>query len=332
MHRSTTNPGRRAAPRDWPSRPPAVRWDRLFVALALLFGVFFAIATPPLQEHDAPNHVVRIDEITKGRLAQPIDSDGNAEPTIDACTRSLPRPPHGARRRRSVPGPRRQLGGAIPCTTPGRWGVPNSALTSPVPYAGVLVGYGGAKAVGAGMNVRVLAGQFTGLAVYVVAVWGAIRLAPHGRSVLFMVALLPSSLALTAGLHPDSTGIWASMLVVALVLGARERCPPAPPRPGRRPAGAGPVQEPLQPLPAAAPAAAGGRLPRRSATVDVHRGDRRCHPPHDGALDEVRLPDPLPDRLRRRRQQEGHDLHRRPPVVLPWTRGGTASGTRSSGR
>ena len=116
--RATDAPRSEIDAETWLSRLPTVRWDRLFVALALLFGLFFAIATPPLQEHDAANHVVRIDEITKGRLAQPIDSDGNVAPTIDACTRAF----LVHHTERGAAGQPLDFGGnwaAVPCTAPG---------------------------------------------------------------------------------------------------------------------------------------------------------------------------------------------------------------------
>jgi uncharacterized membrane protein len=73
------------------------------------------------------------------------------------------------------------------------------------------------------MNVRELAARITNVACYIAVVWLALRLATKGRALLFAVALLPSSLALASGLHPDALGIAIAILAVALVLRLREQ-------------------------------------------------------------------------------------------------------------
>jgi uncharacterized membrane protein len=184
--------------------------------------VFLAVATPPLQEHDAVNHLVRVDRMSRGILVEPLDADGRTDASIDGCLNGFINyhTVHG------LTAAHLHLGDnwhAVPCAKPSTVPIPSSALTSPVPYVPSLVGYAGAKALGRSVAARLLAARLTGLAAYVVAVWVALRLAPKGRAVLFAVAVLPSSLALAAGVHADSTGIAAAILAVALTLRARER-------------------------------------------------------------------------------------------------------------
>lgn len=197
-----------------------VRWDRWFLVVAALFGTFLALATPPLQEHDAAAHLVRVDRMSRGTAVQPLDARGQASAEIDGCLRGFI-DHHSAR---GGSGRSLDLRGnwtAVPCTQPSIETITASALTSPVPYLANTVGYAVVRAAGGGVHLRVLAARLTGLAAYVVAVWAAIRVAPKGRAVLFAVGVLPSSLALAAGVHADATGIALAGLAVALALRAR---------------------------------------------------------------------------------------------------------------
>jgi hypothetical protein len=203
-------------------RIPEVRWDRWFLVVAILFGVFLAVGTPPLQEHDAIGHLVRVDRMSRGTFVEPLDADGQTSAPIDGCLNGFIRT-HTALGLTYDHMRLRDNWRTVRCERPTSLTISTSALTSPVPYMSNLVGYAGAKALGAGIAVRVLAARLTSLAAYVAAVWFALRLAPKGRAVLFAVAVLPSSLALAAGVHADSTGIAAAILAVALTLRARER-------------------------------------------------------------------------------------------------------------
>ncbi len=209
-----------AAPRE--RRLPGVRWDRWFLVVAVVFGVFLAVATPPLQEHDAVNHLVRVDRMSRGTFIEPLDDHGETNASIDSCVNGFIRW-HFVRGLTYEHLTLRDNWRAVPCTKPGHLPIPSSALTSPVPYMSNLVGYAGAKALGKSIAARVLAARLTGLAAYIAVVWTALRLAPKGRALLFAVAVLPSSLALAAGVHADSTGIAFAILAVALTLRARER-------------------------------------------------------------------------------------------------------------
>ncbi|HEX6423174.1 MAG TPA: DUF2142 domain-containing protein [Acidimicrobiales bacterium] len=203
-------------------RLPEVPWARCFVALAMVFGVFLAMATPPLQEHDAVGHLVRVDRMSRGTFVEPLDDRGRTSAPIDGCLSAFI-DHHTARGTSDTSLDLRGNWTRVPCGSPSETPIPTSSLTSPVPYVSNAVGYTAAKVAGGGIGVRVLAARLASLAVYVVAVWGALRVAPKGRAVLFAVAILPSSLALAAGVHADSTGIWAAVLSVALTLRVRER-------------------------------------------------------------------------------------------------------------
>lgn len=199
-----------------------IAWDRWFVVLAVVFGVFLAVATPPLQEHDAAGHLVRVDRMSRGTFVEPLDDEGRTAASVDGCLRAFI-DHHSAR---GASGDPLDLGGnwaAVRCTEPTTMPIPTSSLTSPVPYVANAAGYTAVKAVGGGVNARVLGARLASLAAYIAAVWAALRLAPKGRALLFAVALLPSSLALAASVHADATGIAAAILAVALVLRARDR-------------------------------------------------------------------------------------------------------------
>lgn len=200
---------------------PEVPWSRCFVVLAIVFGVFFAVATPPLQEHDAENHLIRVDRMSRGTFVESLDDEGQTSASFDGCLAGF----IDHHRERGLSDASLDWGGnweAVECTKPSEQPINNSSLTPPVPYIPNVVGYTAAKMLGGGVNVRVLAARLASLAAYVAAVWAALRLAPKGRAVLFAVAVLPSSLALAASVHADSTGIAAAILTVALTLRARE--------------------------------------------------------------------------------------------------------------
>jgi uncharacterized membrane protein len=196
-------------------------WGRWFLALAIPFGLFLAVARPPMQELDAPYHLPRVHRIANGTFVEPIGPDGRVEPIIDACLHGF-MTQHGERARGDQPLDFRGNWSEKDCTTPVRWGMPNAAVTSPIPYLPGVLGYRTADLLGGGLNVRFLAARLTFLATYIATVWTAIRLAPRGRALLFAVAVLPSSLALAASITADGTAIWAAILAVALALRARE--------------------------------------------------------------------------------------------------------------
>jgi Predicted membrane protein (DUF2142) len=203
-------------------RLPRVRWDAWFLVVAIVYGVFLAVATPPLQEHDAVGHLIRVDRMSRGTFVEPLDGDGLTNASIDGCVRGFI-DHHSLRGGSGEPLDLRGHWADVPCTEATSTGIPTSSLTSPVPYLPNAVGYTAVKALGGGVGPRVLGARLASLAVYVGLVFAALRLAPKGRSVLFVVAVLPSSLALAASLHADALGIAAAVLAVALTLRARER-------------------------------------------------------------------------------------------------------------
>lgn len=158
-----------------------------------------------------------MDQLVHGVIAEPIDSKGHVVPMVDGCLTGFI--DHHAARANS-PQALHPTGNweAVRCSTPRHWRIDNTALTSPIPYVAGAAGYGAVTIVGGGVNLRYLAARLTGLAAYLLAAWAAIRFAPRGRGVLFAVAVLPSSLSLAASLHADSTGIWAALLAVSMVL------------------------------------------------------------------------------------------------------------------
>ncbi len=198
-------------------RRPTIRWSRWFLIVAVPWGLFLVVATPPLQEPDAAAHLVRMDQFVHGVITEPIDSKGQVAPMVDGCLTGFI-DHHAARAASPLALHPTDNWSAVRCSTPRRWRIDNSALTSPIPYLTGAVGYGAVDIVGGGVNVRYLAARLTGLAAYLLAAWAAIRFAPRGRGVLFAVAVLPSSLSLAASLHADTTGIWAALLAVSMVL------------------------------------------------------------------------------------------------------------------
>jgi len=128
----------------------------------------------------------------------------------------------------------------VPCGASRRWWFANSAVNSPAAYFPAFVAYGASRAAGGGVAGGLLAARLAALATYIALVWTAIRIAPDGRGVLFVVGVLPSSLALRRAASHDTLGSPWPCWPVALVLRLRRvRGQPLlrPPRRRRQPLG-----------------------------------------------------------------------------------------------
>jgi hypothetical protein len=206
-------------------RPP---WaDGLWLATGLILlvaGLFTVSLMPPGQGNDEPNHFLRVNGLLNGVLVPDPHGEPSAPTKFDACTLSYL---HEVEQRAIAPGPMR-LGNFddYPSGCQGQTGArdyDNTAVYSPVPYAGHLVGAGLMRLVGAGPVAALYAARILGFLLYVALVLAALRVAPTGRLFIAVVALLPMSVIQASVVSTDGAAYGLALLAAALVLRLRER-------------------------------------------------------------------------------------------------------------
>ena len=194
-------------------------WSRWFLVVALPLGILAVFLIPPLQELDGTAHLLRIDQIAHGHLVAKLAPDGRALVTPGGCVEGFI---DGHIARGMTPGPMHPADSlrAQPCTVGTVHDISNTALNTPVSYLPQLLGYRLGLAVG-GINLAYFGARLAGLLAYLSLGWLALRLATRGRALLFVVALLPSSLELASVLSADSFTVGLALLIVALVIRLR---------------------------------------------------------------------------------------------------------------
>jgi uncharacterized membrane protein len=175
---------------------------------------------PPPIAVDAPNHLARIDQIAHGHVVAPLDHDHRAFARLDSCVGpyvvAMGRLTH---LRISVI--RRQFQ-SIDCGRLRSIDISNMALNNPVAYLPQVMGYMAGRRSG-GLLAGVWMAKLAGLAAYLVLCWLALRIAPWGKPLLFLVALLPTSMTLAGSLSADSVPLALGLLTTALLLRLRAK-------------------------------------------------------------------------------------------------------------
>jgi uncharacterized membrane protein len=212
-----------------------------FAMLASLFGVGFAITTPPLQAPDENRHLIRAYMVARGQLlATPYPGTpqhGVAAAQIPVSITRLPE----------------RLGAGIafhpevkqdPARLAAEWRRPLApeqsewhhmpSTYSPLTYAPQAAAAALARLLGLPPVAYVYLGRAANLAGYVILVGLALRIAPAHRLALLMVALAPMAIFQAASLSPDTPGNALSWLFLAVVLAVASR----PGRIARREVGA----------------------------------------------------------------------------------------------
>lgn len=214
-----------------------------FLIIAIPVGVFLVFAIPAFQGLDEPNHFLRVWTITDGTLVVPATQYGQHSADVGgmraAVPRGLIRPDmvsHGvvvdhcvaayiagnfADASRAQPmSPSLSFHTPTGCRTSGDVyeDIDNTAVDSPFAYAPQVLAVAGLRLFGAPLPLIFYGGRLFGLAVYLALAGLAIRIAPRGKGLLFVLALLPMSLQSAATYNADALLLAASLLVVALAI------------------------------------------------------------------------------------------------------------------
>jgi hypothetical protein len=190
-----------------------------FLLLGSVFGAFLVFFVPPSQGLDEPNHFYRVYSISQGQIVTPIPHD-RAGVVVPACAYEFVyfeyfNAPHPVNYYlgdfwRTPAGCQRMPGQFVP--------IENTAVNSPVSYLPAVVAVTVLRVAGAPIPVVFFAGRLAGLAVYLALIYLAIRIAPRGKAVLFVLGALPTTLALASGYSADGMTIGLALLSIALAL------------------------------------------------------------------------------------------------------------------
>jgi uncharacterized membrane protein len=186
-----------------------------FLAVGALFGLFFALATPPHDPADEARHHARAWLISRGRLGVVGAAPGH-EASVPREIVQLHRPGHhyseeqlrSGRLPRNSPrtGPHdfalwSQLRGSL-----ARWDLKPVRFTSgylPAVYLPYLPALWLASALDWSAAAGLLLARLFGLAAWLTGIAATLRIAPSGRGLLCAVALLPMSVFQAASLSGD---------------------------------------------------------------------------------------------------------------------------------
>ncbi len=198
------------------------RLERIFLLVAAIFGVTFALAFPPFQAPDESSHMVRAYQISEFRILTPkneagILGDYIPESLIKTMGDSMQDVAHNKEKKVD-------LGRIIGLF--GRDLNPEKrvffpvamALYSPVPYlpqtAAMLLG----RMIELPPLVIMYLGRFLNLAVWMLLVLAAIRALPFFKYVFLLLAMSPLSIHLAASLSADALTSGIAFLFIATVL------------------------------------------------------------------------------------------------------------------
>ncbi|MEP6993049.1 MAG: DUF2142 domain-containing protein [Acidobacteriota bacterium] len=209
-------------------RGEANRWSALALLLLLIFGILFALVTPPFQAPDEPQHFFRAFLVSEGRFL-PVGRDGSSG---DWLPYSLPhlagqlseRVPFHPERRVDTRAIRGAFG--VRLDSRNRIFVPfMTSAYSVVPYLPAALGIAAARLLTDSVLLLLYAGRLASVAVSAALFAWAIRAAPLCRPVFFLLALTPTAVFLAASVSADAfTNGFCFLLTAAalrLALGGR---------------------------------------------------------------------------------------------------------------
>lgn len=205
--------------------------QRVFVPLALVFGLAILLVTPPFQVPDETEHFLRSYHVSEGGVLARVEDRrvGEALPRslLAVMLESVPRGIYGDtsvkqecwRLRRAM---------AIPLAAQDRLFQDFSVatLTSPVAYAPQALSMALGRLAGLPPLALMYAGRLGNLLVWTALVWLALRLTPVGAWLFLMLALTPMSLFMAASLSYDALTNALAFLTAAMALRLALGAPP----------------------------------------------------------------------------------------------------------
>jgi hypothetical protein len=203
----------------------------LFVAIALVMGTFFVLATPALTGYDEPYHFVRAWELSSGQVHSTAIVHANGQKDLGAYFPQTLAPLltdilrdgyyHGISpscRGESAACAFKRIGDPTPSGPPEFLGFAPSAVYAPVPYIPAATGIRVGRWLGLSVLAMTLLARFLGLLAYVAIVAFALVRMPRWRVVLAVVALTPVCMFQAATISADGVTIALAFLAIALAM------------------------------------------------------------------------------------------------------------------
>lgn len=202
-------------------RGASITW--FYLVVALVWGVAMILITPPFQAPDEPAHYFRAWSVADFQLiAQPggvVTVPDNVATLADRLGSNVGNDwaanDYSARRAAGILWE--------PISETSRAQVTRAAGYAPIGYVPEAVGIEIARVLGHSPLLALYLGRLLNLVAAVVLVFFAIRVAPFGKPLLALVALLPMFVFEAASLSPDALALSGSLLLLALVLRSTTR-------------------------------------------------------------------------------------------------------------
>ncbi|MEI7664266.1 MAG: DUF2142 domain-containing protein, partial [Bacteroidota bacterium] len=187
------------------------RPEYIYLVLALSGGLAFLFVTPPLQAPDEGAHLTRVVELSQGQIVTTRKKIPSVFLKIDSTFLRL----------HANPDERTSLAEIVALKNlkadPARL-VPSSGPDYIIPYLPQVAGFFTGRIFSSSPLVLMYFARLFNLLCAVLLVFMAIRLAPAGKWIFFLLALMPKTMFLMASLSYDAFVISGSFLLIALFL------------------------------------------------------------------------------------------------------------------
>lgn len=201
-----------------------LRWsvERWFLAVAIPIGLFFAFAIPPTQGIDESAHFLRAWLVSDGDLVARTRVDANTDQphaggVFDTCVIDYVSKFQARAAEPDDFEPNDYWFDTPDCSPREQaWFIADAASNyAPAAYAPQSLTMAVTRGVGLPVPVSFFAGRLAGLAAFIAITWYAIRIAPGGKAVLMVVALLPTSIMSAATFNADGLADALAFFAVA---------------------------------------------------------------------------------------------------------------------
>ena len=203
--------------------------EKIFVILALFFGLLYVFILPPFQSVDEGNHFFRTYQISEGNFISKNISEGASSNNNDNIGDYLPVSLadfaeyyqafiKDIDKKQNISNIRRDLSLQVNPEQRQFIAFKNTSLYSPVCYITQLPGVILGKLLTNHLAVIYYLGRISNLLFYCLIVYFAIKIIPFYKLPLLLLALMPMSLSLGASYTCDVSVIGLNFLWVALIL------------------------------------------------------------------------------------------------------------------
>ncbi len=204
------------------ARPRLAAWlehpERIVLVAGLVFGIAFALLTPPLVGYDEPIHFLRADQVAHGQAFATRHGDQLGGRVPAGLVTDLGRLLQDGLFARDHTDFLHHLGDRPPRGPSVFQNWSSAAVYSPVPYAPAAALMAIGRAFGASTLLLLYLGRLGGLVATVGLLALAVARMPSRRWMLAAVALLPVTVFQAAMLSIDGVTLALALLVVALAL------------------------------------------------------------------------------------------------------------------